>query len=341
MTRQISEKIRVLGLFMTCAVVFYHCPSVGGDWVRGSVDAAANRFTDFVYGQMGTLAMSHFFAVTGYLLFQNYTLQSYPAKLRRRVSTLLVPYLVWQVLTVLLKLVVNRETVGLWEFVSKTFFFLRYPFNGALWYVYGVFFLAALSPVLLPLLKDRKNGLIGVLALSFLAEIKNYYTIPVVSEWLVYTYIDNILTYVPSFLVGCYCGRFCRDGDFAAGGKLILSICFAAILLDGTMPGVLAAITVKIMPMAILYLLPALPKMAGWKVHSLTFMVYAMHQPLIGVMWAILSRVYAVVPLPASVCNLTTRLAVLGVAMTAAAVIHGVLSRICPRALACLTGGRG
>ena len=77
------------------------------------------------------------------------------------------------------------------------------------------------------------------------------------------------------------------------------------------------------------------------KVFQLTFLVYAIHQPMIGILWAILSRIYGALSISATLANLLTQAVVLAAAACAAGVIHGVLHRICPRLLRALTGGRG
>lgn len=65
MNQEISRRISFLGFVMTCGIVLYHCgpspavPSVGLDQV--CFDAISNFFTN-----TATLAMSYFFAVTGW-----------------------------------------------------------------------------------------------------------------------------------------------------------------------------------------------------------------------------------------------------------------------------------
>lgn len=340
MRKEISEKIKVLGFLMTCAVVFYHCPTVDASYIRGSVDAAACTLAEHIVSQMGTFAMSHFFAVTGFLLFQNYTLKSYPQKIKRRVFSLLIPYVLWQCLTVALKLVLNGEVIPLGDFLRKTFLFARFPYNGALWYVYAVFFLALLSPLLLPLLRSRRSGWCWILVLITAVEAREQISNPAVTEILNYGYFWNIFTYLPAYLVGCFCGKFAGDAEETLPLKSIFSALFLAFLLEGILPGFFSGLTVKLMPLMALFLLPVIPNLIPQPVFQLTFLVYAVHQPLCGIVWSVLRRVYGVFPLPATVCNLLTRAIVLTAALCLAGVIHLVLKRLAPKALGLLTGGR-
>ena len=66
-----------------------------------------------------------------------------------------------------------------------------------------------------------------------------------------------------------------------------------------------------------------------------------MHQPLIGDLWPYLyDGIYTKITLPVSVCNVITKLAVLGIDILLAYIIHTVLKRTSPKILKLLTGGR-
>lgn len=144
MNQEISRRISFLGFVMTCGIVLYHCgpspavPSVGLDQV--CFDAISNFFTN-----TATLAMSYFFAVTGYLLFLNLSLRGWAGKVKRRTFSLLVPYLAWQCLTFAVNLL-HHEAMTKREFLKTTFLLDQWPPDGALWYLYAVFLLALLAP---------------------------------------------------------------------------------------------------------------------------------------------------------------------------------------------------
>lgn len=147
MNQEISRRISFLGFVMTCGIVLYHCgpspavPSVGLDQV--CFDAISNFFTN-----TATLAMSYFFAVTGYLLFLNLSLRGWAGKVKRRTFSLLVPYLAWQCLTFAVNLL-HHEAMTKREFLKTTFLLDQWPPDGALWYLYAVFLLALLATICL------------------------------------------------------------------------------------------------------------------------------------------------------------------------------------------------
>lgn len=50
----------------------------------------------FIYGGLSNLALYGFFVLSGYLFFRNFTFEQTNHKLKSRVKTLLIPYLIWQ-----------------------------------------------------------------------------------------------------------------------------------------------------------------------------------------------------------------------------------------------------
>lgn len=211
MNQEISRRISFLGFVMTCGIVLYHCgpspavPSVGLDQV--CFDAISNFFTN-----TATLAMSYFFAVTGYLLFLNLSLRGWAGKVKRRTFSLLVPYLAWQCLTFAVNLL-HHEAMTKREFLKTTFLLDQWPPDGALWYLYAVFLLALLAPVIL-LIYERAGRCRGF-CLTFAAILFFYWlqSADFASAFCQYGYVNNILRYMPSYLLGAYFGFYCTQAS--------------------------------------------------------------------------------------------------------------------------------
>lgn len=83
MNREISEKIKILSFFMTCVIVFYHCPKPDGTFALGPFDDYINNQISYMVSVMGTLAMSYFFTVTGFLMFHNLSWNNYLKKIKK------------------------------------------------------------------------------------------------------------------------------------------------------------------------------------------------------------------------------------------------------------------
>lgn len=96
MEKKLSERISVLGFLMTCVIAVYHVGTPGNP--VNAFDMKWNTFIGYVFDTLAVLAMSHFFAVTGYLLFYKLDLENYQAKIKKRVYSLFLPYCVWQII---------------------------------------------------------------------------------------------------------------------------------------------------------------------------------------------------------------------------------------------------
>ena len=65
---------------------------------NGVIDLWLNDHVSIAFNQIGILAMSYFFTVTGFLLFSGLSYGKISSKIRKRVKTLLIPYLVWELI---------------------------------------------------------------------------------------------------------------------------------------------------------------------------------------------------------------------------------------------------
>lgn len=343
MDKKISSRIRVLNFFMTCAIVLYHCPRLGRDSALGAADAATTAFLHSVANQGGYLAMSFFFAVTGFLLFNGLDKTTYPTKLRKRLSSLLVPYLLWQVLVLAVDFVQGQRFQPV-DFLKRTFLLLHWPQDGALWYVYAVFLLAALSPLMLPVFRNKRLGWVAVLALMVLNRFSYHrYTLQLTPDWQIwgYGYMGNILYYVPCYLAGCYCGKFQKELSREEALTFLLSAGALAALLEGASPGFFADIALKMLPFAAVFLMPVPQCLENRKIYRLSFLMYALHQPLQADTWDLYLRLVGRFSLPAALCNGVYMALILALDIALAWGIARLLRKFSPKALTLLTGGRG
>ena len=127
MNNEMSSRIRIVGFFMTCAMVFYHCPVLDASYSIGVIDTKVNEFISYMFTTMGGLVMSYFFAVTGFLLFHGLSFQNYFMKMKRRIFSLLIPYILWQCIITILNVCQQQYVFSLNDFLSRTFGFLMWP----------------------------------------------------------------------------------------------------------------------------------------------------------------------------------------------------------------------
>ena len=125
-----------------------------------------------VCSYLSALSVPTFFIISGYLLFTNFNLDTYPSKLKRRVRRLVVPYLGWNILFVMVYLILGRivprlgmrvNSFGLNSIsgaVSKVISITVSPIDGPLWFIRAIFLLACFSPMMWMIMRRCRGGFI-------------------------------------------------------------------------------------------------------------------------------------------------------------------------------------
>lgn len=103
MTEYLSLKLRNLSAVAILMVIYIHM------FYREGTEMPGLMFVEKSVGSLCTVAVPLFYAISGYLFFLKvpHGLESISLKLRKRVRTLLVPYLLANILTFLFYVVLN------------------------------------------------------------------------------------------------------------------------------------------------------------------------------------------------------------------------------------------
>lgn len=162
MTPYTSIAIRIVRFPLAVLVVFIH--SVGP-----TDNIAYYPFRDFFSHTFCSFVVPAFFIISGFLFFQRmengFTKKIYIKKLNSRISTLLIPYFVWNAVTLvidLLKFYIGRPSwidygnasIGeiivhcFWGNVSDISSGIYYPINLPLWYIRDLIVLCLFSPII-------------------------------------------------------------------------------------------------------------------------------------------------------------------------------------------------
>lgn len=342
---RISNNIKLLGFIMTCFMVFYHVGTITEEAGSiGTFDIATNSWINGLFGAMGGLAMSHFFMITGFLLFYNFSMKNYAEKIKRRIYSLFIPYITWQILTWgLFRIQKGTAICGLREFLSSCFLLERWPVNGPMWYVYAVFLLAIISPLYMPLFSKR---IIGELTLLFLTVIS--FTYGHFEEWfglksigiLNYGYIPNIMMYLPSYVAGIFCGRFYESKNLRTPMVATLILLGVGFALNGVSQGAAYSSAFQAIPLIGVFSIEIHKAFTGKRVFKLTFLVYALHAIIIAFTREIVSQSFLKLNIPLTVANLCLHCCVLGIDILAACIIYVLVRRLSSKLLFVITGGR-
>ena len=217
-----SDTISALRFPLSLGVVFIHFNILSDALaVRGTGSAGhfpewltcvVTLFSDI----LARLAVPLFFIISGYLFFRaDFTLRSYKEKLRKRARTILVPYVLWNVIAVItvgVKFILpglnQNKTMptidwslpamlacfydksrGIFQNPEGEISTYIYPQDFPLWFVRDLMLMFILAPLLYWMLK--KSGWLAVAVLGFL-------------NFASHVFHDHMTIYVPQFLVAIF-----------------------------------------------------------------------------------------------------------------------------------------
>ena len=333
MDQELRDRIPILNFLFMMEVVLYHCESPSNTLAVNSVDLWCNSFITNFVALMGGPCMSSFFCVTGFLLFYGMNFHNYGQKLKKRVSGILVPYVLWQMIF-LLKSILQGNHWTILGVVLKVFMLQFWPPLGAFWYLYAVFLLALISPLFLLLFRNEKiAGFIPPVLIVLLRLWEKYY-------YINFGYLGNTILYFPAYIIGCYLGNSYDRYSDRERLRYLLSFILLGVIFNGVFNDFLTEMTLETFSAALLFLFPVKSWMKNRRVYSLSFLILAIHQSVISV------SVYRIRALTAKlipyvfVSNLTGRIIGILLSIGAAAALRVIMKKFAPKTLNVLTGGR-
>lgn len=342
MNRHISKIITAMR-FPTCVmVVFAHSTlSVNMEGINSSVGSVYSLIHNLIsYGLCASL-VPLFFLISGYLYFKGFELHygwnDYIEKNRRRVRTLVVPYLLWNFLTLLLFWVVQslmpNMTSGNYTLIADysikdwllAFWNVDegFPIDGPMWFIRDLIIISAISIVIHPLVKNKVIGLL-IIALSLIMGIIGGYFI--VGAWLGVHGIDFVK----------YCKRAWLISTI---GYFVLVVINLA--LEGTIHNIIEDIHIFMGVVAITGLLGSIyeKRELGRNMLFLSgtyFFIYACHQyPLL-----MLCKLWKKVMPASDVLDIAGYFVLPILIICIIIFVYRTMQRIAPSVLAALTGGR-
>lgn len=186
-----SQVLNALRFPATLMVIVSHCVLITMiiPISAFSGEMALARFILQFFYSMGALAVTLFSLISGYYLFakgDRWTVPHYIDILRKRFSTLLIPYVLWNLLYFLALWLKN--SIGLHLEIGFAFNAIEYdkvtnhglfelimePINGPLWYIRDLIYMVLFSPLVYILCRNRIIGAIAVVLLYILPIIAPY-----------------------------------------------------------------------------------------------------------------------------------------------------------------------
>ncbi len=265
------------------------------DIASGSMIAVINHKVSYFFSRSITqFAVPMFFIMSGITYFKGYNNKKYPAKSKSRVFTLVIPYLIWNTIWMIWKVLTSSVFGGepypltLINLLEGVFF---YGCNDPFWFIFDLIIFSFLAPVVFLIIRNKYIGIISIVCLS----IVSLYGIHLPES--VFYYPMSIVFYMMGALVGYH------FFDFAAGKSSkpmqIASFVFLALYIIAKNITPQEIHINNYLTQTIVYTLAAfslwnvadafIERVKPRAIYGRSFAVYAMHLPLAIIVLKILS----------------------------------------------------
>ncbi len=281
------DNVTWMSFLLTLLVIWTHSQNAELFLDVPAAQSTAGRIEIFLAERIGQIAVPGFFMLSSMLFYRTYTRRSLRRKLVRRVHSLLIPYLLWNLIYYtgyliathlpVLKDITGKEPV---PFDLKTLaeaVFL-YKYNPLFWFIFQLMILSLLAPVFWEVIRRPMLFRLSVLALCIVIFFRKDPT-PLNSDaclyWLVSGRLTKLLRRKPR--PGEHYTRH-FDPEYAeAGGILFLAA--AVFFLAGRVTGNdLPVVLGRMAGAGALWLfLRSLPLPSPSPVMYYTFLIYAVH----------------------------------------------------------------
>lgn len=175
-----SDIINILRLVLTVGVVFTHS-AIDVPQPHTFNNASYVIAEGFWQRFLGEFRVPTFFMLSGVLFFKGayFNLIVYRKKIRKRLHSLLYPYLLWCAIALSIRIVLLFMKTGNFPFnnpaqVLLSFIYYNgtvcnpFPINGPLWYMRDLFLIVIISPLLFQLVKGASKCIIVALFCFFI-----------------------------------------------------------------------------------------------------------------------------------------------------------------------------
>jgi len=197
------NKKMIVSYFLSVLVFWIHCSS----FANYDNNIACVQFGSFLFAStINRIAVPLFFIISGALFYRDYTDAKYKDKLLRRVKSLAIPFIIWNILNMFFdffasafffKYFIGREkaVISLKNILLGIF---HYKYNGPFWFVFALFIFVVAAPIIDKLLYSKLTAILSIAVLIVL----NYYGIGLPQP----LFLDR--TCIIFYLFGGFVGRF-------------------------------------------------------------------------------------------------------------------------------------
>lgn len=165
--------------FLLSILVFFIHSHFAQEIVSDSFISVVNHKVSYFFSDSLTrFAVPMFFMISGITFFKDYNNKKYLTKIKSRLSTLVIPYLLWNTIWMLWEIFTSYSFLARFSTSSEPYqltlvnilkgiFF--YGCNNPFWFVFDLIVFSFASPIVFLIIKNKYVGIISVFAISVLS----------------------------------------------------------------------------------------------------------------------------------------------------------------------------
>ena len=173
------KKKAAAGFLMSVLIFFIHLSTFYNYSNTGNLMSTVNNILALTFKEGFTrFVVPLYFIIAGALFFRDYSREKYVPKLRKRVKTLLIPYLMWNVIWMIFRIVTSYTFISNY-FIGRQKFeitplnillsLIHHKCNGHFWFVFDLIVFVVFSPVIDFLTRTRKRAICSIAVLMLLS----------------------------------------------------------------------------------------------------------------------------------------------------------------------------
>ena len=205
MTKETSNKLYICTFIMTIFIIIFHCVPRNFSYVFNEYPYSnfiSNYFYN-IYTYGGSIALDFFFCQTGFFLYYKLTKENYLKKIGKRLKTLLIPFMFWNVLYLFVYVGLGLGWEGFKLSLNSIiggFSFL--PFDGPFWYIFSIIIFMLAVPFLIRIKDNKKLHFILFFLILALAIYISIFPNEKIANMKYYFCLERAIRFLPAYFLG-------------------------------------------------------------------------------------------------------------------------------------------
>lgn len=172
------KKKEIVSYILSIFVFLIHISSFSNYSHTGNTISVINEHVKILFKYpLPMIAVPLFFILSGMLFFRNYNNTMYFDKLKARLKTLFIPFVIWNIIWMFFEIITSYSFISSY-FIGREKFIItlanildaifHYGCNGPFWFIFELMFFVIITPLINIIIKNKYIGFITILALCIL-----------------------------------------------------------------------------------------------------------------------------------------------------------------------------